>query len=48
MSLYRCLTRGARAVLQLYHENQTQLELITTSAMRAGFAGGVVVDYPHR
>ncbi|KAG9441965.1 hypothetical protein H6P81_017819 [Aristolochia fimbriata] len=47
VSLYRCLARGARAVLQLYHENEAQLELITTSAMRAGFAGGVVVDYPH-
>ncbi|XP_068640299.1 18S rRNA (guanine-N(7))-methyltransferase RID2 isoform X1 [Aristolochia californica] len=47
VSLYRCLARGARAVLQLYHENEAQLELITTSAMRAGFAGGLVVDFPH-
>ncbi|XP_077238551.1 S-adenosyl-L-methionine-dependent methyltransferases superfamily protein [Tasmannia lanceolata] len=46
-SLYKCLTRGARAVFQLYHENEAQLELITTSAMRCGFAGGLVVDYPH-
>ncbi|XXG47845.1 hypothetical protein AAC387_Pa02g2417 [Persea americana] len=46
-SLYRCLTRGARAVLQLYPENEAQLEMITASAMRSGFAGGVVVDFPH-
>lgn len=46
-SLYRCLARGARAVLQVYPENLAQLELILSFAMRAGFAGGVVVDYPH-
>ncbi|GAB2270218.1 18S rRNA [Dionaea muscipula] len=46
-SLYRCLSRGARAVLQVYPENLDQRQLILSSAMRAGFAGGVVVDYPH-
>ncbi|KAE8667015.1 putative 18S rRNA (guanine-N(7))-methyltransferase [Hibiscus syriacus] len=46
-SLYRCLARGTRAVLQVYPENLTQRELILSYAMRAGFAGGVVVDYPH-
>ncbi|PKA63940.1 hypothetical protein AXF42_Ash004950 [Apostasia shenzhenica] len=46
-SLYRCLARGARAVLQLYSENMDQSEMIMKAAMRAGFAGGVVVDYPH-
>lgn len=46
-SLYRCLARGARAVLQLYAENMDQSEMIMSAAMRAGFAGGVVVDYPH-
>ncbi|XP_010263231.1 PREDICTED: probable 18S rRNA (guanine-N(7))-methyltransferase [Nelumbo nucifera] len=46
-SLYRCLARGARAVLQVYPENLAQRELILGFAMRAGFAGGVVVDYPH-
>ncbi|KAH7687995.1 18S rRNA (guanine1575-N7)-methyltransferase protein [Dioscorea alata] len=46
-SLYRCLARGARAVLQLYAENMDQSAMILTSAMRAGFGGGVVVDYPH-
>ncbi|KAM5262230.1 18S rRNA (guanine-N(7))-methyltransferase isoform 2-T2 [Hipposideros larvatus] len=46
-SLYSVLARGARAVLQLYPENTEQLELITTQAIKAGFTGGVVVDYPN-
>ncbi|XP_020659587.2 18S rRNA (guanine-N(7))-methyltransferase [Pogona vitticeps] len=45
--LYTALARGARAVLQLYPENSQQLELITTQAMKAGFTGGMVVDYPN-
>ncbi|KAE8702065.1 pumilio-like protein 6 [Hibiscus syriacus] len=40
----KCL---ARAMLQEYPENPAQPELILSYAMRAGFAGGVVVDYPH-
>lgn len=32
----------------MYPENLDQRELILSSAMRAGFAGGVVVDYPNR
>ena len=35
-------------MLQVYPENLAQRELILSYAMRAGFAGGVVVDYPHR
>ncbi|KAJ7519041.1 hypothetical protein O6H91_20G020500 [Diphasiastrum complanatum] len=46
-SLYRCLARGSRAVLQMYPENGAQLEMISTAAMRSGFSGGLVVDYPH-
>ncbi|KAJ3695483.1 hypothetical protein LUZ60_000860 [Juncus effusus] len=46
-SLYKCLARGARAVLQIYAENMDQSEMIMTYAMRAGFSGGVVVDWPH-
>jgi len=46
-SLYRCLRRGARAALQFYPENAEQLQLITASAMRAGFGGGLVIDFPH-
>lgn len=47
-TLYVALRRGARAVLQLYPESSEQMELITNSAMRCGFSGGLVVDYPHR
>ncbi|XP_059842292.1 probable 18S rRNA (guanine-N(7))-methyltransferase [Hypanus sabinus] len=46
-SLYACLVRGARAVFQFYPENSEQMELITAQAMKAGFTGGVVVDYPN-
>ncbi|OXB56087.1 hypothetical protein ASZ78_007941 [Callipepla squamata] len=46
-TLYSALARGSRAVLQLYPENPEQLELITAQAMRAGFTGGMVVDYPN-
>lgn len=46
-SLYRALARGARAVFQFYPESPAQMELITSAAMKAGFAGGLVVDYPN-
>jgi len=46
-SLYKCLRRGARAVLQFYPQDAQQLQLITASAMRGGFGGGLVVDFPH-
>lgn len=46
-SLYACLARGAKAVFQFYPENSEQIELITAQAMRAGFHGGLVVDYPN-
>ncbi|CAN0912460.1 18S rRNA (guanine-N(7))-methyltransferase RID2 [Linum grandiflorum] len=47
-SLYRCLSRGAKAAFQMYPDSVSQRELILRAAMQAGFAGGVVVDYPHR
>ncbi|XP_020225568.1 18S rRNA (guanine-N(7))-methyltransferase RID2 [Cajanus cajan] len=46
-SLYKCLANGARAVFQVYPENIDQRELILNAAMHAGFAGGIVVDFPH-
>ncbi|KAK3587591.1 hypothetical protein CHS0354_032791 [Potamilus streckersoni] len=46
-TLYACMKRGARAVFQLYPENSSQLELITQQSMKAGFTGGLVVDYPN-
>ncbi|XP_024390204.1 18S rRNA (guanine-N(7))-methyltransferase RID2 [Physcomitrium patens] len=46
-TLYKCLARGARAVLQIYPESPQQLEMISSAAMKSGFSGGLVVDYPH-
>eukprot|EP01116_Phalansterium_solitarium_P000455 TRINITY_DN1029_c0_g1_i1.p1 TRINITY_DN1029_c0_g1~~TRINITY_DN1029_c0_g1_i1.p1 ORF type:complete len:303 (-),score=90.51 TRINITY_DN1029_c0_g1_i1:111-1019(-) len=46
-TLYACLAKGARAVFQFYPENAHQMELITSAAMRCGFTGGLVVDYPN-
>lgn len=46
-TLYSALKQGSRAVFQLYPENPNQLELITTQATRAGFSGGVIIDYPN-
>jgi 18S rRNA (guanine1575-N7)-methyltransferase len=46
-TLYSCLRQGARAVLQFYPETASQVEMITSAALRCGFGGGLVVDYPH-
>ena len=45
-SLYACLSRGSRAVLQFYPENPQQVEMITHQSMKAGFTGGLVVTTP--
>ena len=46
-SLYSVLKRGGRAVLQFYPETAEQAVLISETATKVGFAGGVVVDYPN-
>lgn len=46
-TLFACLSRSARAVFQFYPENSDQIELVTSQATKAGFYGGVVVDYPN-
>lgn len=46
-SLYKCLVRGSRAVLQFYPENPAQAHMLTTAAMKVGFSGGLLVDYPN-
>ncbi|XP_050552750.1 probable 18S rRNA (guanine-N(7))-methyltransferase [Spodoptera frugiperda] len=46
-TLYACLSRSARAVFQFYPENESQMDLVTSQAMKAGFYGGVVVDFPN-
>eukprot|EP00421_Protoceratium_reticulatum_P068628 CAMPEP_0168425152 /NCGR_PEP_ID=MMETSP0228-20121227/35181_1 /TAXON_ID=133427 /ORGANISM="Protoceratium reticulatum, Strain CCCM 535 (=CCMP 1889)" /LENGTH=273 /DNA_ID=CAMNT_0008439145 /DNA_START=77 /DNA_END=894 /DNA_ORIENTATION=- len=45
--LYNCLCKGARAALQFYPETAGQVEMITSAALRCGFGGGLVVDFPH-
>jgi len=46
-SLYRSLKRGGRAVIQLYPETPEQLEMITNAALKCGFTGGVLIDFPN-
>jgi 18S rRNA (guanine1575-N7)-methyltransferase len=46
-TLYDCLVRGSRAVIQLYPETPEQMELISSCAMKSGFGGGWVVDFPN-
>jgi len=45
-SLYACLKRGGRAVLQFYPENDAQSAMLMKSATQCGFGGGMVIDYP--
>lgn len=37
----------SRAILQFYPSSDDQIQLITSIAQKAGFGGGVVVDYPN-
>ncbi|KAJ2718422.1 18S rRNA (guanine1575-N7)-methyltransferase [Coemansia sp. Benny D115] len=46
-TLFMALQRGARAVFQFYPENDAQVEMIMGTAMKCGFTGGLVVDYPN-
>lgn len=34
-------------MFQFYPENDAQVELIVSQAMRSGFTGGLVVDFPN-
>lgn len=45
-ALYSALKRGGKAVLQFYPETDGQSAMAMAEAKRAGFGGGVVVDYP--
>eukprot|EP00762_Andalucia_godoyi_P008603 ANDGO_04604.mRNA.1 putative 18S rRNA (guanine-N(7))-methyltransferase len=45
--LYAALKRGTRAVFQWYPENTKQMEMVTAAAMKCGFTGGMIIDYPH-
>jgi 18S rRNA (guanine1575-N7)-methyltransferase len=46
-TLYSALRNPSRAVLQFYPTSDDQVQLITSIAQKAGFGGGVVVDYPN-
>eukprot|EP01100_Stratorugosa_tubuloviscum_P003322 TRINITY_DN1798_c0_g1_i1.p1 TRINITY_DN1798_c0_g1~~TRINITY_DN1798_c0_g1_i1.p1 ORF type:complete len:278 (+),score=128.93 TRINITY_DN1798_c0_g1_i1:106-939(+) len=46
-TLYMSLKRGAKAVFQFYPERIEQVDMITRAAMKAGFSGGLLVDYPN-
>ncbi|KAM0682548.1 18S rRNA (guanine1575-N7)-methyltransferase [Mitosporidium daphniae] len=46
-SLYSTLRIGARAVFQFYPENAAQIEMILNVALKVGFNGGMVVDFPN-
>jgi len=46
-TLHSALRNPSRAVFQFYPSSDDQVQLITQSAQRAGFGGGLVVDYPN-
>lgn len=45
-TLYAALKRGGKAVLQFYPETEGQNAQVMAEAKRAGFGGGIVVDFP--
>lgn len=47
VSLHKSLKLGGKAAIQFYPENEKQLELISNAAMKAGFAGGIYIDFPN-
>lgn len=47
VTLHSALTRSARAIFQFYPSNPEQIDLALSCASKAGFSGGVVVDYPN-
>jgi len=46
-SLYACLIKGARCAFQFYPASPEQVEMITSAAMKNGFTGGLIVDFPN-
>jgi 18S rRNA (guanine1575-N7)-methyltransferase len=47
VTLHSALTRSARAVFQFFPSNADQIDLALSCASKAGFSGGIVVDYPN-
>ncbi|KAF4576742.1 hypothetical protein EYR40_000986 [Pleurotus pulmonarius] len=46
-TLHSALRNPSRAVFQFYPSSDDQIQLITACALKAGFGGGIVVDYPN-
>ncbi|RPD66087.1 S-adenosyl-L-methionine-dependent methyltransferase [Lentinus tigrinus ALCF2SS1-7] len=46
-TLHAALKNPSRAILQFYPTSDDQIQLITSIAQKAGFGGGIVVDYPN-
>ncbi|KAF9265547.1 S-adenosyl-L-methionine-dependent methyltransferase [Marasmius fiardii PR-910] len=46
-TLHAALKNPSRAIFQFYPSSDSQIQLITSIAQKAGFGGGVVVDYPN-
>lgn len=46
-SLFAVVKRSSRCVFQFYPETQEQIDMITNAALKAGFDGGLVVDFPN-
>ncbi|KAJ3725797.1 S-adenosyl-L-methionine-dependent methyltransferase [Lentinula raphanica] len=46
-TLHSALRNPSRAIFQFYPSSDDQIQLITSIAQKAGFGGGVVIDYPN-
>jgi 18S rRNA (guanine1575-N7)-methyltransferase len=46
-TLHSALKNPSRAIFQFYPTSDDQIQLITSIAQKAGFGGGIVVDYPN-
>lgn len=46
-TLHSALRNPSRAVLQFYPTSDDQIQLVTSIAQKAGFGGGIVVDFPN-
>jgi 18S rRNA (guanine1575-N7)-methyltransferase len=46
-TLHSSLRNPSRAIFQFYPSSDDQIQLITSIARKAGFGGGIVVDYPN-
>ena len=46
-TLYAALRHGARAVFQFYPQDKAQIDMVLETALKCGFTGGLVIDYPN-